>query len=731
MKPIPLSQRLARLRLIPSARLRPHALAMACIGLSTACSMALQAQTPATATEPVPQTANNTSADGQLPEVRISASALDLPLDESATPVEVLDGKALQLRSAATLGETLEGLPGVRNNNYGAGAGRPVIRGADAARVRILSDGSEIQDASTSSPDHAVAFEPLLASEIEVLRGPSSLLYGGGITGGVVNVRDNRIPTAVPEKGYEGRIELRKSSNAREGIGLFSVTGGQGPFALHVEGLKRSAGEYEAGKNWSDKYVNGSNNNTWYGSVGGSFIHQRGYIGLAYSSLRSRYGLPGHSHEYEDCHLHGDALHCASHGGGEEAPEGCHWHGTELHCTGEGEHDDEIALVSMTSHRWDLRGELQDPLPGFTRAKLRASHTDYAHDEIEHGAIGTSFKNKAHDARLELEHQRIQLGAGELRGLIGVQHSRRDFSAQGTEAYVEPTLTTNRALFALQEYRQGDWRFELSGRYEWQTAHLDGSTRRGNVKHDMGSLSGGVSWNFQPGYVLAASVSRSKRAPTAEELFAGGIHLASNTWERGNANLGAEQSNNLDISLGKTSGATRYKVSAFYNRINDYIYASTTDRYENFRLIDYTQRDATFKGLEASASHQLSTQWRVGVFGDMVHARFKGGDAVPRIPSRRLGVNAHWESGPWYAGAEFYRNAAQNRIAAYETRTAGYNMLNLHMGWSGKLGQAQSYELFAKLDNVFDKLAFNNTSFVKDASPLRGRNLVVGMKVNF
>lgn len=720
----------------PPSHFRVHSLAIAYLGLCAMCAMPAQAQTAAlTDQAPVSSILTGAAEATSLPEVRVSASAFDLPLDESATPVEVLDGRELQMRSSATLGDTLEGLPGVRNNNYGAGAGRPVIRGADGPRVRILSDGSEIQDASTSSPDHAVAFEPLLASQIEVLRGPSSLLYGGGITGGVVNVRDNRIPTAVPEKGYEGHIETRKSSNAREGVGLFSVTGGSGPFALHVEGLKRSAGEYEAGKNWSDKYVTGSDNKTWYGSVGGSFIHERGYIGLAYSSLRSRYGLPGHSHEYEDCHTHGDALHCGSHGhehGHEhQAPPGCHFHGTALHCTGAGGHGDEISLVSMTSHRWDLRGELQDPLPGFTRARLRASHTDYAHDEIEHGAIGTTFKNKAHDARLELEHQRLQLGAGELRGLIGVQHTKRDFSAQGNEAFVEPTLTTNRALFALQEYRQGDWRFELSGRYEWQSAHLDGSTRRGTVRHNMGSVSGGANWNFTPGYVLAASVSRSQRAPTAEELFAGGIHLATNTWERGNPNLGAEQSNNFDIGLRKITGATRYNVSVFYNRISDYIYASTTDRFEGFRLIDYSQRDATFKGLEASASHQLNTQWRVGVFGDMVHARFQGGDAVPRIPSRRLGVHAHWDYGPWFAGAELYRNAAQNRIAAYETRTAGYNMLNLQAGWSGKLGQAQSYELFAKLDNVFDKLAFNNTSFVKDASPLRGRNLVVGMKLNF
>jgi iron complex outermembrane receptor protein len=620
----------------------------------------------------------------------------------------------------------------VRNNNYGAGAGRPVIRGADASRVRILSDGSEVQDASTSSPDHAVGLEPMLAREIEILRGPSTLIYGGGVIGGVVNVRDRRVPTAVPEKGYEGSVEVRKESSAREGTGLFSLTGGSGPLAVHVEGLKRSADDYKVGSGWSAPRVDGSAAKTWYGSLGASFIHSQGYLGVAYSRLRSKYGLPGHSHEYEDCHLHGDSLHCAGHDHGEEAaPPGCHWHGTELHCTGEHGKEEEVALVDMDTNRWDLRGEWRDPLPGFARVRLRASITDYRHDEIDHGEIGTTFKNKAHDARLELEHKPLTLGPGTLRGLLGVQQSQRKFSAVGAEAFVEPTDTRTHALFALEEYRLGDLRFELSGRYEWQNAKLDGQTRRGTVKHHMGSLAGGASWAFAPGHTLAVNLSRSERAPSAEELFASGIHLATNTWERGNTRLRAERATNLDVSLRKSSGATRYEITAFHNRIANYIYADTTDRHENFRLVDYRQRDARFTGLEARVSHQINRAWRVGAFGDMVRASFSGGGNVPRIPSHRIGLNAQWRDGPWTASAEWYRSFAQNRLASYETRTPAYNMLNLRVAWRGQLPSGQGYELYANLDNAFDKLAFNHTSFVKEASPLRGRSLMVGARFSF
>lgn len=706
-----------------------HALWRACLGacLATALPLAASAQAAHHAHDHDHAHEAAPAATQSLPTVQATASLLDVPVDQAATPVELLGADELRTRRAATLGATLDGLAGVRNNHFGAGAGRPVIRGSDGPRVRVLSDGVEVQDASTSSADHAVALEPLLATEIEVSRGPATLLYGGGVTGGVVNVRDGKIPTAVPERGVEGAVEVQKESSAREGVGLFSLTGGAGNVALHVEGLKRSAQDYDTGSGWSEgSRVAGRHNRSWYGSVGASWLHERGYLGLAYSNLRSRYGLPGHSHEYADCHLHGNSLHCGSHDPDPTAPEGCHWHGTELHCTEE--HGDDIPLVDMRSERWDVRGEWREPVPGIARARLRAGITDYRHDEIEHGAIGTTFTNKAHDARLELEHQRV----GALRGLVGVQLNERKFAATGNEAYVEPSTTRQTAVFALEEYQLGQAvRLELGLRYEWQRARLEGSRRIVRTRHDMGSVSGGASWNFAPGHVLALSLSASERAPTAEELFSSGVHLASSTYERGNSRLKSERSRNFDLSLRKTAGATRYQLTGFYNQIADYIYAATTDQHENFRLIDYRQRDATFKGLEARLSHQWNPQWRTGIFGDVVRASFQNGQAVPRIPAHRLGLDAQWQWQHWTAGAEVYRNFAQNRIASYETRSPAYTMLNLKAAYHGHYGQGQDWELYATLDNALDKLAFNHTSFVKTQSPLRGRSLRVGLRLGF
>ncbi|PKO55470.1 MAG: TonB-dependent receptor, partial [Betaproteobacteria bacterium HGW-Betaproteobacteria-21] len=250
-----------------------------------------------------------------LGSVVVSASALSLGVLEMSTPVSVLSGDQLVQDRAASLGETLSREPGIRSTHFGAGASRPIIRGMDGPRVKVLSDGAEVMDASTVSPDHAVAIEPMLSEQIEVLRGPSALAYGGGAIGGVVNVLDRKIPTAIPARGVEGSVELRANTAARETAGAFEVTAGAGNFAIHAEGLTRDASDYRVGHGWSEgRRVDGSDNKTESTSLGLSWIGDRGWLGLAYTHQRNEYGLPGHGHDLEDCHTHGDHLHCGTHG---------------------------------------------------------------------------------------------------------------------------------------------------------------------------------------------------------------------------------------------------------------------------------------------------------------------------------------------------------------------------------------------------------------------------------
>jgi len=656
--------------------------------------------------------------DTALCPVTVSASALALGSDQMSTPVSVIAGDELVRRRAATLGETLAGEPGIAASHFGAGASRPIIRGMDGPRVKLLSDGSEIMDASTISPDHAVAIEPMLSEQIEVLRGPSALAYGGGAIGGVVNVLDKRVPTAVPERGVEGSVELRADSVANGVAGAFEVTAGSGNLAFHAEGLKRDARDYRVGSGWDHGRVDGSYNQTETGSLGVSWVGARGYLGLAYTRQQNEYGLPGHSHEYEACHPHGDHLHCGHHG-----EEDDHEH----------EHDEHAATpyVKLDSERWDLRGELLEPFAGFTRARLRASYTDYGHDEIEQDegidSVGTRFRSKASDARVELEHAPL----GGWRGVLGLQTGRRDFRADGDEAYVSPTVTTRHAAFLTEEYTLSDWRFEAGLRHEWQDIDVD-STRR-DRSHRGSSVSLGAVWDFAPQYSLGMTLSRTQRLPTAEELYARGLHMATSTWERGNPELKAETANNVDLTLRKLAGPTTLSVSVFHNRIDDYIHARTLDAYEDFQLIEYAQRDARFTGIEGAIRQQLDATFGLTLFGDYVRARLEAGDGdrdLPRIPAHRVGLRLDAKWNAWRAEAEVYRVGRQDDVAAFERETPGYNMVNVGLSYSGRY-KATPWQVYVKGNNLGNQLAYAHTSFIKNVAPLEGRNLVVGMRLAF
>ena len=687
--------------------LRPVALAVALIAAGG--SALAQAQAAA-------------SAEASLPAVTVSASGLQLGAGDMTTPVTVLEGDELVRRREATLGETLSSEPGITSSHFGTGASRPIIRGMDGPRVRVLSDGAELHDASTISPDHAVVSEPMLATQIEVLRGPSALVYGNGAVGGVVNVLDGKVPTAIPQKGYEGSAELRANTGAREGAGALSLTGGAGNLAVHVEGVARDAGDYRVGKGWAPegeatRKVPGSFNRTDTGSVGLSWVGERGYLGAAYTRQTAKYGLPGHNHSFEDCHTHGNHLHCGAHAGEDDS------HDHEDH-----DHGD-VPVVQLASERFDVRGELRNPFAGFSALRLRAGVTDYAHDEVEDGAVSTTFKNKAYDTRVELQHEPI---AG-FKGAVGLQTSQRKFSAQGEEAYVQPTVTRKTGLFVLEEYRlndwYGDWRFEAALRHDRQTAKAE--TSGIERSHNGTSASLGAVWKFMPGYQIGTSFTRASRAPSAEELYARGLHMATSTYERGDANLRAETSQNIDVSLKKTSGDTTFGISVFRNRISNYIYGRTLDEVDGLQLLQYSQADATFTGIEGQVRQRVTRNMGVTLFGDTVRAKLDGGGLLPRIPATRAGVrlDANWNA--WEGQVEWVQVARQNRVAAFETATPGYGMLNLGVSYRGQLSSGTPWQVYLKANNLTDQLAYAHTSFIKTPAPLMGRNVTVGVRVAF
>jgi iron complex outermembrane receptor protein len=651
--------------------------------------------------------------------ILVTASALEQRVDETATPVIVLSGDELVHRRQASLGDTLAGQPGVNVDNFGGGAGRPVIRGQTAPRVQALSDGSNIEDASAISPDHAVTTEPLLLRGIEVLRGPASLLYGGGAIGGAVNLLDDKVPTALPDRGLTGVAEGRLGTGDDERSLVGGLTAGIGPLAFRVEGVHRSSDDYRVPNSFGEDRVHGSYNDTSTFSAGGAFVGTNGYLGLAYTRQRSEYGLPGHEHAYEDCHPHGTSLHCGGHG---------HDDGDHDHDHGEEQEHEEVPFVKLRSERFDIRGEARDPLPGIEKVRFRSSFTDYEHDEIEEEEeVATTFRNEAQDIRLEVTHAPI----ASLRGVVGAQYSNSDFSALGEEAFLPESDTRNTAVFVLETLELGPVRLELAARQEWQSIRTGGTPAR-EAEHDPFSVSGAAIWEVGGGYSVALSLARSQRAPNVQELFARGIHLATNTYELGTATLGKETAKSVDLTFRKTTGATTFTVGAYHQDFDDYIFAETLDRFEDFRLIRYTAADARFTGVDGEIRHAFTPDLGVSVFGDYVRARLaeRLGN-LPRIPAGRLGARADGRWGPLTADVELFHVFEQGKIADFETATSGYDMLNATLAYDLELGPEANAEVFVRATNLTNALAFNHASFIKDAAPLRGRNFVIGVRTAF
>ena len=692
MKPLnPLPAARPALR-APRQFLRHHPVALA-ITLSAGPLSLAQAQT-------------TDAPEAQLPGITVTATGLGLSAQDMAAPISVLEGQAWQLRRAATLGDSLTGEPGIHATHFGAGASRPIIRGMDGPRVGVLANGMELHDASTISPDHAVVTETLLAERVEILRGPAALVHGGAV-GGVVNVVDSKVPTALPANGLEGSAEVQWGSSAREKSGAVGLSAGTGPLVLRVEAATRDAGDYRAGRGWRNeeggRRVTGSDSQSSTGTVGLSWVGTDAYLGAAYTKQAAQYGLPGHVHS--DCHPHGDHLHCGGHG---------HGHAHDEH--------EEVPVVDLHSYRWDLRGEWRNLAPGVEAVRLKGSHTRYAHDELEDGVAATQFRNRAHDLRLEVQHAPI---AG-WRGVVGLSNGQRSFSADGEEAYVQPTRTHKLGLFLLEEYQIGAWSWQAALRHDRQTVRAqDDAVER---SHQGLSASLGTVWRFATGWQASASFSRAQRMPTAEELFANGPHLATNSWEVGNAQLGRETSQAWDFGLRKTRGDTTWSANAFHHRVQGYIYGRTVDAHDGFQLQHYTQADARFTGVEGQVRQRINRFVGVGVFGDLVRARLAEGGHLPRIPAARLGVrvDASWRG--WEGLAEWVQVARQDRTTAYETATGSYGMLNLMASYRFS---GSPLELTLKAENLTDRLGYAHTSAIKQAAPLKGRNLSVGLRMAF
>lgn len=647
------------------------------------------------------------------------------------TAVGVLEGEALTREVRGTIGETLARQPGVTATFFGPNASRPILRGFDGERVRILTDGIGSLDVSNTSVDHAVAINPLNATRIEVIRGPASLLYGSGAIGGVVNVTDRRIAREIPEEvAHIDAISTLASVNDERSIsGSVDVPLGKSGLVVHADGSWLKTGDYRAGGNVFSRdvreaaaaiggevaeeaekrgRVDNSDAETWEVAGGVSWIGDRGHMGVSVSRLASNYGIP-------------PTLDLDDH---EESEE----EGLSLEMGGKP--GEEIRL-DMRQTRLDARAELIVGSGFLETVKFRFGWADYVHDEVEpDGSIGTTFTSDALEARVEA----VQAERDGWKGATGAQILSRRFEAAGEEAYIPLNQTDQLGLFTLQSFDFGGYGFEVGARYE----HTNVGSAPLGIRRSFDAFSGSVGGSVALGeaFRLSGSVAYTERAPAAEELFANGAHAATGAFEIGNPDFDKERSLGFEAVLRGRGESWRLEVSGFFNRFYDFIYLAPTGQEEDdLPVFLYTQGDSRFWGFEVEGAVTVArfgdTAIDVTGLADYVKADLLGGlGSVPRIPSLRFIGGVEANGGAFGGRLEVEHVTRQDQVATFETETPAYTLVNASAAWR-PFGDENPTALILSLNNIFDVDARRHTSFLKDFAPLPGRDVRLTARFSF
>jgi iron complex outermembrane receptor protein len=646
----------------------------------------------------------------------VVSAALSKPEDQSPVPVTVLSDEELQQRAAGTIGATLDSSPGVTSASFGPGVGQPVIRGQNGPRVMTLINGTASADASGVSADHAVTVEPMIAESIEVLRGPSTLLYGGGAIGGVVNIVDNRIPKKLSD-GTHGALEYRHDSVDDGDTGVVKLDGSAGQLAYHVDGVYREWNDidipgYAFNRDVLDSTFSShrsidntdGRNHTMTGGL--SWVIDDGYLGFSVSDMKNKYGIP------LDEDAEGDARN------------GVH--------------------IAMTQKRYDMAGEKREISDLIDALRWHLTYSDYQHQEIENtGDVGTTFTNKTWENRFELAHEPL-LGWS---GAVGLQLKRSDFAAVGEESFIPESIDKAGGLFVLESYQLDPITYQVGARYDRDSIDPDNSLGVDALStKTFNNLSASASalWTIDPLWNLGLAVSRSQRAPTVEELFSnvtnapGDLiaHDATHAIEVGDPDLKQETSRNIDLTLHYKGEYAHGYVTAFHNDFHDFIALTDTGgEQDGTPIMDYEQHDARFNGVEFELNVPIaqneSGKWSVDFYGDHTRGEFTNGDNVPRLPPLRVGTRLNFDRGPVSAYAGVLHANAQHETAEFETDTDGYNRVDAGVSYQLKAGRDFGALLFVRATNLTNQTIRNSVSLLKDVAPEPGRSIESGVRFTF
>ncbi len=669
-----------------------------------------------------------------LKEVTITGNPLGAT--DLVAPSAQYSGDGLLFRSKTTLGETLDGTPGVSSTYFGPNASRPIIRGQDGDRIRILNNGGALLDASNLSYDHSVSADPISIERIEVLRGPGALQYGGSAVGGVVNVIDNRIPREAlfdAHGGVGGKVDLGAATGNKERSAGVLLEAGNNRYAIHLDAMNRETKDVNVPINivcnrtagtFTARSICNSASKISSTALGGSIFFDQGYLGASVSGYRSNYGTVAEPN----------------------------------------------VNIGMKSDRFALEGEVRN-LGGLIQSvKGQYSKTDYTHTEFTNTVPGTVFKNRGSDLRAEVRHAKL----GNFDGLVGVQLEDSRFSADGDEAFAPYSRTRQNALFAYEEYKTSWGKLTFGGRTESVNVQSLGHPNPALAKFVPGqrnfrpsSYAMGSLWQVAPQWQLTGNVAYTERAPKDYELFANGPHIATRAYEVGDNTLAKEKATQFDMGVAWKSAFDSFAFNAYRSNFKNYIglvqsagvtrnqsdgevnpvddpantgfSQATGAAFSPLNEFRYLQTRARFTGFEASGNIRLiegASPLDLALRADRVKAtNLATSQPLSRIPPMRLGATLKYATGPFGANLGFDHSVAQKPVPTGDQATAANTRWNAGASYRMKTGPA-SLLWYARLDNITNKLAYSSTSVLTttafpNAPPLPGRSLKVGLQASF
>jgi iron complex outermembrane recepter protein len=687
--------------------------------------------------QPTPVAAPVTAPDPSPASAALFPGTLPIVTDQFAT-VTVVPSAEIESIGTAQLGDLLFNKPGITGSTFAPGASRPIVRGLDNYRVRIQENGLGVNDVSDLSEDHGVPIDPLSAQRIEVIRGPATLRWGSQAIGGVVDVTNNRIPDAIPQRGFNAEVRGAATTvdNGNEGAVLLDA--GAGNVAFHADAYTRRASDYRI-----PQYpylfppdpapiVNGRQPNSGLHSqgqsVGGSFVFDGGYAGVAISHFTSLYGIPGI-----------------------EAAES-------------------NTRIDMEQTKITSKGEFRPQSSIIDAVRYWAGASNYRHDEIAneggfHG-VQQSFFNKGQEGRVEVQLAPFDLRFAALTTALGVQAARQELTSPGLAGGLfDPNDITSVAGFMFNEFRFTETlRMQVAGRIEHVTANGASPDFPADFTPDGSDLvSTPRSADFTPksaaigflkdlpgGLVASLTAQYVERAPRTPELYSRGPHEATATFEIGNPNLTIEAAKTVEVGLRRAQGPFRFEATAYYTQFSGFIFKRLTGLQcgedfascgveDELNQIVYSQRDATFRGGEIQTQVDLTPLWN-GIFGvegqyDIVRATFTDGTNVPRIPPQRVGGGFFWRDTNWLARVGLLHAFAQTQIAENETPTQGYDLLRAELSYTKRIkpNAFGPHEFTAGIvgTNLLDDDVRNSASFKKDEVLLPGRGVRFFANVRF